>query len=39
MAAWDYWVDAWQRTVLFLDVARQRSEQYYAERRRRRRTC
>jgi pimeloyl-ACP methyl ester carboxylesterase len=31
-AAWDYWVDAWQRTVLFWDVLRQRSEQYYAER-------
>ena len=31
-AAWDYWVDAWQRTVLFLDVLRQRSEQYYAEK-------
>jgi pimeloyl-ACP methyl ester carboxylesterase len=31
-AAWDYWVDAWQRTVLFWDVLRQRSEQYYAEK-------
>jgi hypothetical protein len=31
-AAWDYWVDACQRTVLFLDVLRQRSEQYYAEK-------
>ena len=31
-AAWDYWVDAWQRTVLFLDLLRQRSEQYYAEK-------
>jgi Protein of unknown function (DUF3141) len=30
--AWDYWVDAWQRTVLFWDVLRQRSEQYYAEK-------
>jgi pimeloyl-ACP methyl ester carboxylesterase len=31
-AAWDYWVDACQRTVLFWDVLRQRSEQYYAEK-------
>jgi pimeloyl-ACP methyl ester carboxylesterase len=31
-AAWDYWVDAWQRSVLFWDVLRQRSEQYYAEK-------
>jgi pimeloyl-ACP methyl ester carboxylesterase len=31
-SAWDYWVDAGQRTVLFLDVLRQRSEQYYAEK-------
>ena len=31
-AAWDYWVDAWQRTVLFWDVLRQRSDQYYAEK-------
>src|SRR5512132_434704 len=31
-AAWDYWVDAGQRTVLFWDVLRQRSEQYYAEK-------
>ena len=31
-AAWDYWVDAWQRTILFWDVLRQRSEQYYAEK-------
>jgi pimeloyl-ACP methyl ester carboxylesterase len=31
-AAWDYWVDTWQRTVLFWDVLRQRSEQYYAEK-------
>jgi len=25
-------VDAWQRTVLFMDALRQRSEQYYAEK-------
>lgn len=25
----DYWVDSWQRTVLFWDVLRQRSNQYY----------
>jgi pimeloyl-ACP methyl ester carboxylesterase len=31
-ASWDYWVDAWQRTVLFWDVLRQRSAQYYAEK-------
>lgn len=31
-AVWDYWVDACQRTVLFWDVLRQRSEQYYAEK-------
>ena len=31
-AAWDYWVDAWQRTILFWDVLRQRSEQYYTEK-------
>jgi pimeloyl-ACP methyl ester carboxylesterase len=30
--AWDYWVDAGQRTVLFWDVLRQRSQQYYAEK-------
>src|SRR5215468_1112823 len=30
--AWDYWVDAWQRTVLFWDVLGQRSRQYYAEK-------
>jgi pimeloyl-ACP methyl ester carboxylesterase len=32
LAAWDYWVDAWQRTILFWDVLRQRSEQYYAQK-------
>jgi Protein of unknown function (DUF3141) len=26
--AWSYWVDAWQRGVLFLDVMEQRSKQY-----------
>ena len=31
-AVWDYWVDAWQRTILFLDVLRQRSDQYYAQK-------
>ena len=25
---WSYWVDAWQRGVLFLDVMQQRSKQY-----------
>jgi pimeloyl-ACP methyl ester carboxylesterase len=25
---WTYWVDAWQRNLLFLDVMRQRSERY-----------
>jgi pimeloyl-ACP methyl ester carboxylesterase len=28
LEAWSYWVDAWQRGVLFLDVMRQRSKQY-----------
>jgi hypothetical protein len=28
----DYWVDGWQRTILFWDVLRQRSDQYYAEK-------
>ena len=31
-AAWDYWVDAWQRTILFWDVLRQRSDQYDAQK-------
>jgi pimeloyl-ACP methyl ester carboxylesterase len=26
--AWAYWIDAWQRGVLFYDVLRQRSERY-----------
>jgi pimeloyl-ACP methyl ester carboxylesterase len=26
--AWSYWIDAWQRGVLFLDVLQQRSKQY-----------
>jgi pimeloyl-ACP methyl ester carboxylesterase len=26
--AWSYWIDAWQRGVLFLDVMQQRSKQY-----------
>jgi len=25
----DYWIDAWQRTILFWDVMRQRSNRYY----------
>ena len=28
----EYWVDAWQRTILFWDVLRQRSDQYYAQK-------
>ena len=28
LEAWSYWVDAWQRGVLFLDVMQQRSKQY-----------
>ena len=28
----DYWTDGWQRTILFWDVLRQRSDQYYQER-------
>jgi hypothetical protein len=28
--AWDYWIDACQRGVLFLDVLGQRSERYHA---------
>jgi pimeloyl-ACP methyl ester carboxylesterase len=28
----DYWVDGWQRTLLFWDVLRQRSDQYYAQK-------
>lgn len=32
LAAWDYWVDAWQRTILFWDVLRQRSDQYYEQK-------
>ena len=31
-AAWDYWVDTWQRTILFWDVLRQRSDQYRAQK-------
>ena len=26
--AWSYWIDAWQRGVLYLDVMQQRSKQY-----------
>ena len=28
----DYWTDGWQRTILFWDVLRQRSDQYYAQK-------
>jgi pimeloyl-ACP methyl ester carboxylesterase len=28
LEAWSYWVDAWQRGILFLDVMQQRSKQY-----------
>ncbi|MCB1777075.1 MAG: DUF3141 domain-containing protein [Candidatus Competibacteraceae bacterium] len=28
----DYWIDGWQRTVLFWDVLRQRSDEYYQQR-------
>ncbi|HSE60266.1 MAG TPA: DUF3141 domain-containing protein, partial [Nitrospiraceae bacterium] len=31
-ATWDYWVDAWQRTILFWDVLRQRSDQYHRQK-------
>jgi pimeloyl-ACP methyl ester carboxylesterase len=31
-ATWEYWVDAWQRTILFWDVLRQRSDQYYVQK-------
>ncbi len=30
--AWEYSVDAWQRTILFWDVLRQRSNQYYEQK-------
>ena len=30
--ALDYWIDGWQRTILFWDVLRQRSDQYYAQK-------
>src|SRR5574342_139526 len=30
--ALSYWVDAWQRTILFWDVLRQRGDQYYAHK-------
>ena len=30
--AMDYWIDGWQRAVLFWDVLRQRSDQYYAQK-------
>ncbi|TVR63005.1 MAG: DUF3141 domain-containing protein [Candidatus Competibacteraceae bacterium] len=28
----EYWIDGWQRTILFWDVLRQRSDQYYAQK-------
>ncbi len=28
----DYWIDGWQRTILFWDVLRQRSDEYYQQR-------
>ena len=28
----DYWIDGWQRTILFWDLLRQRSDQYYQQR-------
>ena len=28
----DYWMDGWQRTILFWDVLRQRSDEYYQQR-------
>lgn len=28
LEAWSYWLDAWQRSVLFADVMRERSERY-----------
>ena len=30
--ALEYWIDGWQRTILFWDVLRQRSDQYYAQK-------
>ncbi|MFZ1445319.1 MAG: DUF3141 domain-containing protein, partial [Candidatus Dechloromonas phosphoritropha] len=30
--ALDYWIDGWQHTILFWDVLRQRSDQYYAQK-------
>jgi pimeloyl-ACP methyl ester carboxylesterase len=31
-AAWEYWIDACQRAILFWDVMRQRGNQYYAQK-------
>jgi hypothetical protein len=28
----EYWIDGWQRTILFWDVLRQRSDEYYQQR-------
>ena len=30
--AMEYWVDGWQRTILFWDVLRRRSTAYYEQR-------
>jgi hypothetical protein len=30
--AFDYWIDAWQRTILFWDVMRQRSDEYHRQK-------
>ena len=39
-AACDYWIDAWQRSILFLDVLRERGNNYRrAQARRARPTC
>ena len=38
-SAVDYWVDAWQRSILLLDVLRQRGNNYLEQTRARRRTC
>jgi pimeloyl-ACP methyl ester carboxylesterase len=31
-AAQEYWLDAWQRSVLFLDILRERGDTYWAQR-------
>ena len=37
-AVQEYWFDAWQRSVLFLDVLRERGNTYLEQTRRRSRT-